>query len=425
MILPAITQSKKFVVASNTVSQIVGKVVGAVTTFVVSLYIAKQYGAAGYGDFIKVTTFVALFYLLVDFGLNAIYLQKKHEWSTLLGLRISGSIAVSFLALIILVFLPQSQTNGYTNVVRFGILLFLPTIFFQGLITSANAIFQQRLRYDFSMFALVFGNTVTILLLFFLPKQISTSVGLTMSLAILLVGIAITGLVSLWYVRRLGIAITVDISVKRWREFLWAAFPLGLTIFFNLIYIRADSIILTLTRSTAEVGIYGLAYKVFELPLVIATFFMNAVYPLMVNKTNIKITKEFLSIVRQSGIVLLILSLLILLILWFLAPYIATIHPEFLSSIAPLRVLSLSFPFFFLTSLSMWTLIACRRQNMLIGIYGGAMIVNIFFNIWLVPLFGYMAAAWVTVGSEALVLVASGFVLQQAFTKPVLFSKDS
>ena len=64
-----------------------------------------------------------------------------------------------------------------------------------------------------------------------------------------------------------------DIVVPlRLRSLFIASFPLGLTLLFNVVYFHIDSIILTFTRTSAEVGIYGLAYKIFELPLVLPTF---------------------------------------------------------------------------------------------------------------------------------------------------------
>jgi O-antigen/teichoic acid export membrane protein len=56
----------------------------------------------------------------------------------------------------------------------------------------------------------------------------------------------------------------------------------------------------------------------------------------------------------------------------------------------------------------MWVLIAEKKQKLLLGIYGISMIINICLNYFFIPVYGYMAAAWITVGSEALVLSMSG-----------------
>ncbi|MFZ5845483.1 MAG: lipopolysaccharide biosynthesis protein, partial [Patescibacteria group bacterium] len=160
------------VVAWNMASQIIGKVLGAGATFLATLLIARAYGAEGYGDFIKITTYVALFYSFADFGLNAIYLQQsqdqsnvKDTWASLLGLRLLGSIFLIFAALAILAFIPPGVTQGYTPLVRAGIIIFSPAVIFQTLLTSANAVFQRSLRYDFSTLAVGSGSAITLVLL--------------------------------------------------------------------------------------------------------------------------------------------------------------------------------------------------------------------------------------------------------------------
>src|SRR5438552_3916305 len=77
----------------------------------------------------------------------------------------------------------------------------------------------------------------------------------------------------------------------------------------------------------------------------------------------------------------------------------------------------LASPFFFLSAVTMWSLIALKKQLMLVGIYGISMMVNIIGNIILIPHYGYMAAAGLTVVSEGLVLLISGMVLIQSLRK--------
>ena len=174
-------------------------------------------------------------------------------------------------------------------------------------------------------------------------------------------------------------------------------------------YGHADSVILTLTRTTTEVGVYGLAYKVFELALVFPTFFMNAVYPMMLE------TDRFKTILKRSLVFLILASCVMIPVVWFAAPYLSRIQDGFAASVPALRVLSLSLPFFFVSALTMWALIALKRHMLLAGIYGGGMILNISLNLFFIPVWGYMAAAWITVVSEGLVLLVSGFFLYEAY----------
>mgnify|MGYP001559780963 CR=1 FL=1 len=401
-------------VATNTLAQILGKIATAGTTFLVTIIIARSFGAEGYGDFTKITTYVALFFLFADFGLNAVYLQlsavSKTEdgwWSALLGLRLIGSIFLLFLAIAVLSFLPQRTTDGFTGLVRLGIILYSPAIIFQALLTTANAYFQKNLRYSFSTIAIAVGSVVSLVLIWIAAGIFTSAAGTLGSVVALLIGSVATAGVAFFFVRRLKQSRSPSFNRPMARSLLFAAIPLGATLIFNVVYFRIDSIIMTLTRTTAEVGIYGLAYKFFELPLVLPTFFMNSVFALMVRNANA--TRIF----KKSFWILFPSSLVFTIILWATAPLLSLINQDFSASVPVLRVLSLSLPFFFLTSLTMWTIIAIKKQMALLFIYGISMVVTILADIVFIPTHGMMAAAWITVGSEALVLVVSGVVLQR------------
>lgn len=409
--------SIKLKIAWNTLSQLFGKVVGSGAMLLVSIMIARSFGAQGYGDFTKITTFIAFFYLLVDFGLNTVYLKRQTDWATLLGMRVVGGTILMFVAIAILAFLPQSEIQGYTGLVRLGIILFSPTILIQGLIVSANAIFQKQLRYDLATLALTTGNIIAVLLVWGTVYGLSSRVGVIGVTTSLLLGLCVTAIVSLFFVRHIESSIHISFDRRVGKALFMAALPLGLTLLFNQVYFRVDSFILALTRSTSEVGFYGLAYKMFELPIVIPTFFMNSVYPLMLAKQMTqdvgRRTYETKKLLKKSCIILCLMSFVLCLTFWFAAPLLMYIRPEFAESIPLLRILTLGLPFFFLSSLVMWALIALGKQVALAGIYGSLMVITIVLDILVIPTFGSIGAAWITVGSEALVLMASGVALRR------------
>ncbi len=405
--------SIRWTVGKNTIAQIIGKTIGAGITLLISILIARKFGATGYGDFTKIITYVAFFYLIADFGLNAVFLQLDHDhtdknlWHTLIVLRLVLSICLMLVALLILALLPQGTTQGYTPLVKLGILLFSPTIFFQAILTSSNAIFQKHLRYDLSTIATISGSLVSLFLIFLVTQSGQSIIG---SIGALGAGSMITGIVALFLAIKLQKSLHFSLHTHHMTTLLVAATPLAATLLFNLVYFRIDSILLTLTRSTQEVGIYGFAYKIFEFPLVIPTFFMNSLYPLLLERKN------FLHLLKRSSIILFFSSLALLVIFWISAPLVSLVKEEFQLSVGALRILILGLPFFFLSSLTMWGLIALKKQRVLVVIYGTAMMANIFLNVWLIPMYGYRAAAWITVVSEGLVLVLSTLTLVKYIT---------
>jgi len=185
----------RFKIAFNTLIQILGKIISASCTFLVTVLVARRFGITGFGEFVKITTYVSLFYLIVDFGLNAVVLRDyqisnikyqndklkikngrqdpKNIFDNLLGLRIVFALILIFLSLAILVFLPFNPLTleGFTPLSKLGIIILAPTILFQAIFVSANAVFQKNLRYDLSVLASSLGSFGTLGLIILLLKS--------------------------------------------------------------------------------------------------------------------------------------------------------------------------------------------------------------------------------------------------------------
>ena len=72
-------------------------------------------------------------------------------------------------------------------------------------------------------------------------------------------------------------------------------------------------------------------------------------------------------------------------------------------------MLSLGIPLFFLSALLWHCLIIAGRQKHLMYIYGIGALFNLFGNLILIPTYGYLAAAIVTIASEGLILIMLAF----------------
>lgn len=396
------------VIADNTIVQLFARFASSGTMFIISIFLAKTLGAEGFGDFSKIITYVPFFYLLVDLGLNASYLRINKEketvtWQELLGLRLTIAFLAIGLCLALLLLLPTGQNQGYTTLVRWGIVVYSFSILSHAVITTTNAQFQKQLRYDRGAIALTIGSLFTLISVFFLSNSVVWAVSL------LGIGTFTTALLSLVFVKKF----TSPLPVWHIRHFLYLlrdAAPLSITLFFNLLYFRIDSIILTLSRSTVEVGAYNLAFKIFEFPLVIPVFFMNSLYPLMLR--DVKQPKQFQSTVSQAAFVLCLLGFIASLGTWIVSPILTYINPSFGGAVSLLRLLSIAFPIFFLSNLVMWILIAKGKNKSLTLIYGVAAVLNITFNLLFIPTYGPKAAALITVIAEVLVLLVGVWSLR-------------
>src|SRR5688500_8050038 len=98
-------------IVKNTLFQSLSRLVTTLTTLAVTFLLARSLGAAGYGDFTKVITTVSLLYIVVDFGLNAVFLQDRAAFSfkTLLVTRIGAALSFILVLCAVVFLLPYSQ----------------------------------------------------------------------------------------------------------------------------------------------------------------------------------------------------------------------------------------------------------------------------------------------------------------------------
>lgn len=404
----------KFKIAANTLVQILGRFITSGVTFLVTILVARQFGVEGYGEFTKIMTYVAYFYLVADFGFNAVVLRKISDqeeklgkfFTNLLGLRIATAFILIFLALLILNFLPYDSfsNQGFSTLAKLGVIIATLTILTQAIFSTANLLFQRHLRYDFSVLASSFGSgLILVLTLFFvfLRTPLLTIVGSYVAGGVLMATLA------LYFNRQFLPKIRPSFDFSLWKQIVWQTLPLGLTLVFNLVYFRLDMMILAFLRPNFEVGIYGLAYKFFEFPLALVTFFMNSSYPIMLRQVK-EGEEKFKKLIKTLAVILLILSLGMAMAFILFAPALSFIRADFKSSVLALRILALSLPVFFLSALFMWVLITLGKQKLLAIFYGTSMILNLILNLIFIPRYGYLAAAVITGVTELWVLLLSG-----------------
>jgi len=413
-------------ISVNTFYQILGRLITSFSTFIITFIIARRFGPEGYGDFTKIITFIPVFYLFADFGINAVYIQntagmksedeKNILWNSLVVLRVMISIVLIFFILCLIAFLPSGDNNGFTAFVKIGMMIYAPTVLTQAIITTYNAKFQLNLEYFKSALSASSGSLASLVLVVVSVYIFAPWLGIPLAILSMVFGSFATAYMSHLFVSK-GNKLVFSYEKRMIRDLLRRSLPIGATLIFNVLYFRADVFLLTLLRSTYEVGIYGMAYKIFEFPLVIPTFFMNAVYPLLIKDNSLQKSgmKVFHHKLTSSFVVMIIAGVISTVTVMLISPYLVFIRQEFAESISALRILSLGFPVYFASAVIMWGIIAAGAQSYLLPIYGFSMLINIILNYIYIPVYGYMASAWLTVISESIII----FLLMILYIKKI------
>ncbi len=392
-------------ISQQTFWQIIGKGVTAFSTFIILGVVARAYGEAGTGVFTLALAYLAMFFLIADFGFNAHLLRKGIgyrvqgvvEWQKLLGTRILWSGLLVILAILLLPLWPFT-TPEFALTVSLGSFAILGAAMF---ITS-NLIFQAKLSYDRSVIASSVGTLVYLALLVGLSKQ-----GASIPWLVFVAGLGwlVIGVVSLLLVKKYVAKLAPQFDLKFSLNLIKQSWPIAATLTLNVLYFRADAFILAYLKGESQAGVYNIAYSIFQTVIVLPTFIMNSYYPLMLE--SLKMSKKiFIRQIKLAMLTLFGIACVGSVVTYLLAPLIIRYLTGggFAGATESLQILSLSFPAFFLSSLGMWLLVALDKYKIMLVIYGIGLIFNLAANLIYIPQYGVYGASWVTVISEYLIL---------------------
>lgn len=406
----------------NTFYQVLARVITAVVGFVAIRFITGSLGVEGFGDYQIVITYVTLYWIVTDFGLNAIAVRemaaKEEElaenFSALITLR--GMLGLILLGLsgVVLLFLP------YPPHVKYAILIGSTTIFFQSLLGSANGLFQVKLRYDKQLISNAIGSAVSLGLVILTAQYGWGLFGFVIAFAAASMVMALVNVLLAYQWVQVGLSRDRARLVYLFRETL----PFGTALLFSLATSKVGALLLSTMplaqmENNVAVGMFNLAYKVFELGLIVPVFFMNPVYPVLVRHLQESREKFKKSVFKALG-VLLLGALAVIVVVYPLAPWIVSVladSPDFSDSVQILRVLVLWSPLFFTTALLMWILVTLKRQKELIIVYTTAFCFNLLLNWMFLPTHHYWAAAYITGATESVILILLTFFVLLSWRK--------
>jgi O-antigen/teichoic acid export membrane protein len=188
---------------------------------------------------------------------------------------------------------------------------------------------------------------------------------------------------------------------------LGSSFPLMINGLLNQLFFKIDVLLLKPLAGDLALGWYSTAYKLIDGLQVIPASFVVALFPLLARTAQQD--RRRMARVGETGLkVLLALAFPIAVGTTLLAEPIILIlaGPGYLPESAyALQILIWYLPISFVNGLLQYVLIAVNRQRTLSVAFAIGVVFNIAANLALIPRYGYLAAAVVTVVSEVVLLV--------------------
>ncbi len=203
------------------------------------------------------------------------------------------------------------------------------------------------------------------------------------------------------------------VSVEAWRTIMKSSWPLAVMLVLNALYFRIDIIILSILRSEQEVGWYSLAYKIIENGLFFPAMLGGLLLPHIsaaITSQNFYKAKELVSqgltlSVYGGSIIVAVLVIFPKQLIFFIAGH------NFLESAPLLQILSIALAIMFVGNIFGFALIALSEQRKLVWLYLALLIGNLVCNAIFIPLYGAIAAAWVTVATELVAMVVAARIV--------------
>lgn len=391
----------------NTLTQFLVRIFSSFATLTATLIIAYFLGLDAVGSFTKVTTFVSLFYLFLDFGFNSILLRDnfadtEKKIGNLTLLRLVIAIALIPIISILASILPYNEIagTGFSAIEKHAITIFAFVLVGIALQNSLQVFLQKKMIYARGVIPGFVSSVIVVIVVLY---AVYTGNFFLLFAAYVLAGISQAVITYAGLRNDFNLRLSVSKIGFFSKSLFLKSWPLGLMLVFNLLYAKIDVVLLSFYKPSTDVGIYGVSYRFFEVALALPAFLANSTYPVLLKHMGDgngykKIFGKYLKLY-------IVLSLIVTALVFLGAPFISILKGGFFLSVIPLQILSLSLPFFFLTSLLQWHFLIKNRLAFLVPLYGGALLLNVVLNILLVPHFSYYAAAVITGVCEALVFV--------------------
>lgn len=417
----------------NTSAQVIGKVANTVMGLVSVAVITRYLGVSGYGDYTTAFAYIMFFSVISDFGFFWVIVRKiaigekiERIIQNTQSLRLIFGALVLASALVIVGFLP------YAHELKIAIIMVAVSIMWTGQNSVYLALFQAKLRMDWTVIAETSGRIISLgLVLLAVYFNLGFLYIIAAGLSATFINYVFNLIFSMQY-SKFGFQFDKKFMYEIFRE----ALPIGIVTILSLIYFKIDTVLLSVIKTSTDVGIYGTAYKILEILTALPIMFVGTIFPSLSEAYNNNDHERLGRLMRKSFDALAIGSLgVTTLFLAFAKPIIGIVAGEdylqtatvylgnrAISSDTVLQVLIIAVGINFFNSLFTNSLITFNRQKELIKPYILATIFNVVVNLIFIPRYSYLAAGITTVLTELLILVLCYRVVKRLADVKIDFS---
>ncbi len=382
-------------------AQILGKGIG----FFYTIFVARTLGVVDFGLYSVALAFFSLFSTLAEFGFNRylvreVALDDSRTSQLLFNISTLRILIAAFFYILMSVFLYATDPDK----IRVGLtVLATLAVFPVAIAQTLDGVFVAIQKLQFSAIALVFLNISTALIGAFLLMNGFGPFGVVLAL---ILGQLVYAGVLLYLYKKQKLKVITSPKPAAFKKIVYGSLPYGIIGILGLIYFRIDTVLLSYLRGNFETGIYTAGYKFLDAVIFIPTVFALTMFPTMA-KLHETDKMQMKGLLFKSTLVLGVISVFFSLGYIMILPFVINIFlPNYSPAISVVKVLALSIPFIFMSTPGSQLILSSNRYlKGVVTISIFTVLFNIVANLIFIPLYGFMAAAWITVASDVVSFV--------------------
>ena len=408
-------------IAHNTLLQLGGKIVSTLLGLIALGLMTRMLGTERFGWYTSAISFLQFIGILIDFGLTPVTAQmigegaieKNTLLNNLLGFRLTTAVIVFGLGPLV-----ASLLHYPTQIV---LAMWLLAISF--IATAVNQVLIGRSQADLNMKLAVgselIGRVVLVVGMWLLVLYGAPF--LPFIAVITMAGLVST--ISLWIASTRHNRLRPAFDWSIWRIIWQKSWPISLSIVFNVIYLRGDILILQHYVDQSQIGLYGAAYRVLDVIAQAGMMLMGIFLPLLAFTWSSRNAKKFHAYYQQAFDTMMILAAPLTVGGILLAtPIIQLIAGNnFTASGRILQILSLAILGIFLGAVFGHVAVAINKQKQTMIIYITDAIFTLIGYIYIIPRYGAIGAAWLSVFSEVYAGIGLAWVITHTLEHPLQF----
>lgn len=417
-------------VAYNTAIQIIGKIVTTAASLVLIAALTRYLGVYGYGQYTTIFSYVSFAAVFADLGFFWIMVRElskpntEHEkiFNNIMTLRSILGLTIFIIGFIVALFIPS-----YDQTIKYGIGIISIGWFFTTVNSTYVGLFQSKHKMDRATISEVIGRIIILILVLLF---VSLGYGLIAIVSAYAIGNIVNLIVSMIFGSKY-INFKLSFDTHLWKEMFAEAWPMGIVLVFHVVYLRVDSVMLSIMKTPEDVGIYGAPYKILEILVLVPGIFMGNVFPIITRYFHEKSEKLYEAI-QKSFDFLSTLALPIVVGVFMLAvPIISFVAGEdfltsstigyfmghYANSALTLEILIFATGIIFFSNIFNSTAVAIHKQRKLVWPNVIFALANVVLNLIMIPKYSYIGASIATVITEFLVLIVIWSIVKKYLPK--------